>query len=190
MRGCVGPRGETYPSLRAAAKSLGVPESSLRYHLRVHGNLQRLACGVSVPVTDGADRSWPSQRAAALELGVEVKTVAAHLELYGHLGHIGCKEARRLSMGRGRVRPLVVGPVRFPSRKEAAAEMGVSLATLSRWTSRKATPSERALMLETVMVVAQKREAAARAEAARELARQRWRDRVLSSRPGEERAAA
>ncbi len=77
-----------YPSVSAAAGTLGVSRTAIRNHLREHetlAGLKRNAEPVGRPVQMPDGSIAPSVLAAAYRLGISEATVDQHLRKYGHL---------------------------------------------------------------------------------------------------------
>jgi predicted transcriptional regulator len=93
---------------------------------------------------------YPSQRAAALALGVTQSAVSRMLTNRGHLE--GCGLRKYGAPGnRNASRPLTIGPLTFESRTKAAEALGITRNQISRWISKRATPSQREMLLAAVM---------------------------------------
>lgn len=159
----VGPDGITYRSINAAARALGFHQSTVRHHLATYGNLQLLGCGSTPCVHKGV--SYPSLEECAQALGVRRHTLSHHLQRHGNLDRVGIGSNRGNPGNVGRRIPLEIGPLSWSRRKDAASDLGVSTTTLSRWTSRRATPRQRERLIGLVMAVAQRRAQRERAAA-------------------------
>ena len=116
-----------YPSYSAAARALGVADTTVSYHMRRHGNLDRLGAGRGVAV-EWQGRVYPSITAAAKAIGVTPASVWYHPERYGDLDKVGTKRGREPGFGK----PVHIGGHQWSNRTSAAADLGIPYRTFCR----------------------------------------------------------
>lgn len=102
-----------------------------------------------VRVIDKQGREYPSIRACARAHGVNRRTVAYHLDTHGNLDRLGVKP--RQVNPQYAAKPVTLGAHRWPSRKQAAASLGLSVSQFNRWTHPNATPLMRDMLLAALM---------------------------------------
>ena len=74
---------------------------------------------------------YPSQQAAAQALGLHPATISRSLDRHGHCDFVGTHMSRRGN--RNAARPVRIGPLTFPSRRAAAAALGLSRQMIHRF---------------------------------------------------------
>ena len=122
-----------YPSIKAAAKDIGVARSTISKHLDKYGHLDNLlkyAPSEPVKVTMG-NKEWTSIGSAARELGFAPSAIQQRLERHGHIEGIGVTRAN--------VRETTIGDTTFPTRTAAAKALRVPFKCVSLYARGLAT---------------------------------------------------
>lgn len=112
-------KGRDYPSIKAAAKEIGVARSTISKHLDKYGHLDNLLKHPSsepVKVTMG-NNEWSSINSAARELGFSPSAIQQRLARHGHIEGIGVTRAN--------VMETTIGDTTFSTRTAAAKALGV-----------------------------------------------------------------
>ena len=150
-----GPNGEHYRSRSAAARALGVHHSTIDWHLKKYGNLSMVNTW-AVPC-EHKGRSYPSIAAAAADIGVARHTLHGHLEKHGHLESAGLGRSRGNPGNRGPRKRTKIGPMEWECRLDAARDLRISIATLTRSLSPRASLARREALMIRVMALHDKR---------------------------------
>ena len=103
---------------------------------------------------------YPSQAAASRHLGLSKRTIAHHLNTHGNLDRAGMGQ-RRPWATQNAAKPVSVYGHVFPSRRKAAAALGLSENQIKRWLARPDHPYFVDLILGAVMRLDSRRTAAA-----------------------------
>lgn len=146
-----GPDGTAYRSYGEAARALGFNPANVRHHWLKYGHLRLLGCGKTPCEHQGV--RYDSLQDCAAAIGVRRHTLTHHLEKYGNLDRAGMGN---LGGTRGNSGPRVktrIGPMEWPSRKTAAADLGISTVSLSRWISPRATDAQRRKLRERAAAI-------------------------------------
>lgn len=94
------------------------------------------------PVLDAEGRHHASQKAAAKALGVVPSTISYHLNRYGSLENIH----KRAPGPPNAAKPITIGDHTWPSKRDAAAALGIADSALYSWTRKDATKRSKALL--------------------------------------------
>jgi hypothetical protein len=140
--------GRLYPSIGAAAAALGLNRNTIRVRLKSNANGYLYASPGGVPfrakpstvnhrggnpgrpvIVEGT--RYPGVRAAAAAIGVSHETVQTRISK-GRDGYRYISPRTTLHRGGHPGNPVVVDGVRYPSRRAAAAEIGVTAETIRR----------------------------------------------------------
>lgn len=143
------PDGTVYPSIRTAARALGYHPATVRHHWLRYGHLNYLG-GWAVPC-EYEGRTYPSLEALAKVIGVRRHVLSYHIQRYGNFDRAGQGSPRGNPGNKGPRRSIRIGPLQWPSRKQAAADLGISVTSISRWTGPRATAQQRDKLMAAVM---------------------------------------
>jgi len=130
-----GPDGTVYPSHAAAARALGVHNSTIRWHIDRYGDLSMIGASQVRCIWRGVE--YPTLTALAKVSDRTVQTIVHHLNKYGNLDRLGVGKIGAIG-NRSKSKPVRVGPYEWPSRTALAEEMGVSRSAVSRWLGGRA----------------------------------------------------
>lgn len=156
-RAVVDADGNVYPSCYAASRALGYHHSTILHHLDRYGNLEMLGSGKIPTVRDGV--RYESLTAFAKAVGVKRHTLNHHLARHGNLDRVGL--GKRGNPGnKSRSAETRIGPMTWPSRKAAAADLGLSLTSLKRYLKPTATAQQRDRLMARLMAAHQRHLAA------------------------------
>lgn len=144
-----GPDGIQYRSCGEAARALGYHVSTIRHHWVTYGHLGLLGSGKTPCEHKG--KRYESMEACASALGLKRHTLSHHLEVHGNLDRAGIGKRKGNPGNRGRRLVTRIGPLEWPRRKDAAADLGISSTTLSRWLSPHASKRQRERLIAEAM---------------------------------------
>jgi hypothetical protein len=164
-RPVTGHDGTVYPSRSAAARAYGVTPETIRWNLAKYGDLSMVGT-FRVPVTHKGVK-YKSMAEFGRKVGINGNTVASHLDTHGHLMRAG-KGCRRNGRGnRHRCKPITIAGETWPSRKEAAKALGLSISWFSVMAGPKGSAAQRARLALLVMRYRAAKESAAMRKANR-----------------------
>ena len=144
----IGPDGTKYDSQAALARALGVSETTVAYHLGRYGNADGI--GAHCVRTMWRDVEYPSLVALSKASGRSMRTSEYHLTRYGNVDRLGVGKSGTIG-NKASSQPVTVGPCKWPSKSEMAADLGVSRPTLRAWLTGKAGPEGHEKLMAAVM---------------------------------------
>lgn len=149
--------GNVYRSCNAAARALGYHHSTIIHHLSKYGNLDLLGSGKIPTEKDGV--RYESLTEFAKAVGVKRHTLNHHLARHGNLDRAGL--GKRGNPGnKSRSNETRIGPMTWPSRKAAAADLGLSKDSLRRYLKPTATARQKDVLMARLMAAHQRHLAA------------------------------
>jgi len=114
-----GPDGTVYPSHAAAARALGVHNSTIRWHIDRYGDLSMIGASQVRCIWRGVE--YPTLTALAKVSDRTVQTIVHHLNKYGNLDRLGVGKIGAIG-NRSKSKPVRVGP--YESRSAVSRWLG------------------------------------------------------------------